>query len=229
MANKKEAPKATQDIENVNEALSRSEQFIEKNQKLLLVILLAILVVAGGIVLYKNAYLAPKNIEAAELMFQGEQYFATDSFALALNGDGNDYIGFEAISQEYGITKAGKLAKAYAGLCCKNLGDYETAIKYLSSFSAKDIMVSPALTGAVGDCYVALGENLKAASYFLKAAKTDNDLLAPMYLKKAGRVFEAEGKYAQALSAYQTISEKYPLSAEGTDIDKYIERAKLNK
>ena len=45
-------------------------------------------------------------------MFKGEQYFAKDSFNLALNGNGADYEGFEAIIDQYGSTSAGNLAKA---------------------------------------------------------------------------------------------------------------------
>ncbi len=229
MANKNAASKNDANMENVSEALSRSEQFIEKNQKLLLILLVAIVVVAGAIVLFKNNYLAPKNLEAAEMMFKGEQYFAADSFALALNGDDDEYIGFESIISQYGITKSAKLAKGYAGLCYKGLGDYENAIKYLSAAPKKDIMVGPAFEGAIGDCYVALGDNDKAASCFMKAAGMKNDVLAPMYLMKAARVYEADGKYGKALAAYQTIKKSYPLSQEGTEVDKYIARAEALK
>ncbi len=232
MATKKVAPKAEEqkeNIENVSEVLSRSEQFIENNQKKLLYALIAVLVVVVGIVFYSNNILAPKEKEAAELIFKGEAYFAADSFAVAINGDDIDYIGFEAIAKQYGITKTAKLAKTYMGLCYKGMGDYENAVKYLAKANAKDIIATPAIKAALGDCYVELGENAKAAATYMKAAKTHNNVLAPICLMKAARVFEADGKTAQALKAYEIIKNEYPLSQEGSEVDKYIERAKLAK
>ncbi|MBQ9201186.1 MAG: tetratricopeptide repeat protein [Bacteroidales bacterium] len=214
---------------NVSEALSRSEQFIEKNQNTLLIALAAVLVVVAGIVLYNNKVVAPRNQAAAEQLFRGESYFAADSFALALSGDDVDFVGFEQFVNDYKHTKSAKLAKAYIGLCYMNQGEYDKAVKYLKQVKAKDIMVSPALVGAVGDCYVEMGETAKAVGYFEKAAKVHNNLLAPIYLMKAGLAYESLGDYAAALKVYQTLKKEYPLTQEGTEVDKYIERAKLLK
>lgn len=232
MATKKVNPKAEENkdaLEGMNEALTRSEQFIEKNQKTLLISLAAVLVVVAGILLYNNKVAIPREQKAAEQIFKGEQYFAIDSLDLALNGDAVDFIGFEAISKEYASTKTGKLAKAYAGLCYKAKGEYQEAIAWLSKVNTKDLVASPALVGAVGDCYVELGETQKAVAYFEKAAKAENSLLSPIYLMKAGRAYEALGQWSKALNAYETIKAQYPNSVEGSEIEKYIERAKLQK
>jgi tetratricopeptide (TPR) repeat protein len=214
------------ELQQVNEALSRSEQFIEKNQKNLLIALAVIVVIVAGILYFRHGYLAPREKMAQEMIYIGEQYFAIDSLQVALNGDGAEYIGFEGIIDEYGATKTAKLASAYAGLCYKKMGNYEKAIDCLSRSKAEDIMVSPALTGSIGDCYVELGKASKAVGYFEKAAEVDNDLLAPIYLMKAGRVYESLGKFGKARKIYEQIKERYPLSAEGQDIERFIERAK---
>jgi tetratricopeptide (TPR) repeat protein len=109
------------------------------------------------------------------------------------------------------------------------MGNYEKAIDYLDKCNSKDIMVSPALKGAIGDCYVELKELDKAADYFTQAASAENNVLSPLYLMKAGRVYEAMDKWGQALKVYEQIRDQYPLSQEGTTIEKYIERAKLKK
>ena len=217
------------ELQQVNEALSNTEQFIEKNKKKLLIAFAIILVVVGGVFFYKNSYLAPREKAAQEMIFMGEQYFAVDSLNIALNGDGAQYIGFEGIIDEYGATKTAKLAAAYAGLCYKKMGDFEKAADYLSRSNASDIMVSPALTGSIGDCYVELGELDKAANYFEKAAKADNGLLSPIYLMKAGRVYETLEKWGKALAMYEEIQNRFPQSQEGMDIERFIERAKLKK
>jgi len=216
------------ELQQVNEALSRSEQFVEKNQKNILIVLGVIVVLVGGVLLFRHSYLAPREKEAQEMIFMGEQYFAIDSFQIALTGNGADYIGFEGIIDDYGLTKTAKIASAYAGISYMNLGQYETAIKYLKKCDADDIMVSPALLGAVGDCYVELKKYSKAVTYFEKAAETENELLAPIYLMTAATVYEKSGKFNKALGVYERIQKEYPLSQEGAEIERYIERAKIN-
>lgn len=217
------------ELQQVNEALSRSEQFIEKNQKNLLIALAVIVVVVGGVLFFRHGYLVPREKAAQEMIYVGEQYFAMDSFQLALNGDGAEYIGFEGIIDDYSVTKTAKLAAAYAGLCYKNMGDFKKAADYLNRSNASDIMVSPAITGAVGDCYVEMGDLNKAINYFEQAAEADNELLAPIYMMKAGRAYEALEKWGKAVKIYEQLKKRYPLSQEGQDIDRYIERAKAKK
>ena len=52
----------------------------------------------------------------------------------------------------------------------------------------------------------------------------DNDVLSPVYLKKAGLVYESLNKPEKAEKNYTTIKEKYPKSTEASDIDKYLAR-----
>ena len=67
----------------------------------------------------------PQEKKAAAAIFKGEQYFAKDSFNLALNGNGADFDGFEGIIDQYGSTASGNLAKAYAGICYFKMGETE--------------------------------------------------------------------------------------------------------
>ncbi len=227
MSSKKQTTVETEHS-NVSEILSQSEQFIEKNQKNLLIGIGAIIVIVVAILGYRNYYLMPKEREAETAIVKGENYLANEQWDLALNGDSVDYIGFESIINDYKFTKTGKLACAYAGICCYHKGDFEQAKKYLGKYSASDRMVSPAITGLIGDCYVDMGEVEKGISYFEKAAaKADNDLMSAIYLKKAGIAYEHLQKYDKAVKVYTSIKEKYPTSQEAGSIDKYIDRAKM--
>ena len=87
MSNKK-IQQEPDELQNVEQALSKTEQFIENNRKQLLSGLGIVLVVAIAIVWFFNGYVAPKNEEAADKMAAAVRYFELDSFALALNGDG---------------------------------------------------------------------------------------------------------------------------------------------
>ena len=148
---------------------------------------------------------------------QRRTIFAKDSFNLALNGNGADYEGFEAIIDQYGSTSAGNLAKAYAGICYFKMGDNEKALDLLKSFSGSDDMISPAITGLIGDCYVNMGNVKEGISYFEKAAKqASNEVISPTYLKKAGIAYESLKQYGDAVKAYTTIKEKYFNSMEAS-------------
>jgi tetratricopeptide (TPR) repeat protein len=210
----------------VGEIVSKSEQFIEKYQKKIIYGIVAVALVVGAILGIRHGYLVPLEKKAAAALFKGELYFGRDSFALALHGNGADYPGFESIVDDYGITRSGNLAKAYAGICYFRLGETEKAISLLKSYSGKDDMVSPALTGLIGDCYVNLGNVREGIGYFEKAAgQAGNEVISPAYLKKAGIAYESLGQYADAIKAYTSIKEKYFNSEEASDIDKYITRA----
>ena len=212
----------------VEEIVSKSEQFIENNSKKIIYGIIAIALVVGAVLGLKHGYLAPKEKAAAVALFKGEQYFAKDSFNLALNGNGADYEGFDAIIDQYGSTASGNLAKAYAGICYFKIGDYEKALEKLKSFKAKDNMISPTIIGLIGDCYVNMGNIKEGISYFEKAAKeADNETISPVFLKKAGVAYESLKQYKDAVKAYTTIKEKYYNSMEASDIDKYITRASV--
>jgi tetratricopeptide (TPR) repeat protein len=210
----------------VGEIVSRSEQFIEKHQKNIIYGIGIIILLAGVVLGINYGYLAPLEKKASAALFKGEQYFGRDSFELALYGNGVDYLGFESIISDYGITRSGNLAKAYAGVCYFRMGDTEKAIKQLKSFSGKDKMISPALIGLIGDCYVNQNKVKESIGYFEKAAKlADNEIVSPTYLKKAGIAYESLEQYDNAIKAYTSIKEKYFNSEEASDIDKYITRA----
>lgn len=208
--------------------VSRSEQFIENHSKKLIYGIIAIALVVAAVLGFNHGYLMPKEKKASAAMFKGEQYFAKDSFNLALNGNGADYEGFEAIIDNFGGTASGNLAKAYAGICYFKMGDTEKALEKLKSFSANDKMASPAIEGLIGDCYVNMGNTKEGIRYFEKAAKSaDNEVISPVYLKKAGIAYESLKQYNDAVKAYTTIKEKYYNSMEASDIDKYITRASV--
>jgi tetratricopeptide (TPR) repeat protein len=214
----------------VGEFVSKSERFIENNSKKIIYGIIAVALVVGAVLGFKHGYLIPQEKKAAAAIFKGEQYFAKDSFNLALNGNGADFLGFEGIIDKYGSTASGNLAKAYAGICYFKMGDTKNAIARLKSFSGDDSMISPAVEGLIGDCYVNMGDVKEGISYFEKAAKkADNIVISPVYLKKAGIAYENLKQYDDAVKAYTTIKEKYYNSTEAADIDKYIARASAAK
>lgn len=224
MSKKKETGKG---IENVEQTLTKTEQFLEQNYKPLLYVLIGLVAVVGIFWLLKM-YSGKKNDEAKSQMFMAEQYFGQDSLKLALNGDGNN-LGFIDISDQYKMTKSGKLANFYAGACLVHLGQFEEAINYLNKYTLKDDLLAPEAKGLIGDANVELGNTDEGIKYYLEAADmADNSFHTPIYLMKAGMMYESNGKYAEALGLYEKIQDKYPESTEGKSIDKYIARVKMH-
>lgn len=205
--------------------LTRFEMWIDNNKNLLSYIVGGLFIIVVGYLGFTKLYLGPKETEAQNQMFVAQKYFEKDSLNLALNGDIN-YPGFLKIIDDYKWTKAANLAHYYAGVIYLKQGKFEDAIKQLKKFNSKDKMVSGASLGLTGDAYSELNQMDKAVEYYKKAAyNNENELVTPYYLKKAGMALEYQKKYDEAKKLYQEIQTKYPNTAEGRDIDKYIARA----
>jgi len=214
-------------FEAVENALSKTEHYIEENQKSITIIVLAIILIVGGYLGYKRFVMSPKENEAQTQMWHAEQWFARDSFNLALNGDGND-LGFLDIIEEYSITKSANLANYYTGISYLHLGQYENAIEYLKQFESNDKMIAPIAFGAIGDAYIELNNIDDALVFYNKAVtSSDNEFTAPIYLMKIGLVQEQNGEYNKALESYKKIEKDFPNTSEGRQISKYIARVEM--
>mgnify|MGYP002510904520 FL=1 len=208
--------------EAVVEAVSKTEQFFEKNGKLLSIISVAVIVACAAVFCWHKFINQPKIAEAQGQMALAEENFRTGDYELALNGDGN-VLGFVQILDEYG-TKAGKSVKFYAGVCELQNGNWEQAINYLESYKGNDAILAARAKACIGDAYVGLEDYQKALGCFEKAAATIDNMFAAGYLLKAGAVAEKLGQNDKALSYYEQIKDQYPQSMEAYDIDKYIGR-----
>lgn len=231
MAKKKEQPvSGDKRLENIEETLSKTEQFIVNNQKNLSTVVVIIIVVILAYFGYNKYYIEPNTLEAQDQMFTAQRYFEADSLDKALYGDGNS-LGFMDISDEYSMTVPGNLANYYAGISFLRKGDFDQAIDFLSSFDGDDHVIAAMATGAIGDSYLEKGDNSKAIAYYLEAAnREDNNFTTPLFLFKAAQVHEIDQDFEDAVRVYTRIKKSYAVSTEGKSIDKYIARskAKLN-
>jgi len=224
---KEKTHKQVDNLVEVESALTKTEQFLEGNQKLISIVIGTIVVLAVGYLGLNKFYLEPRTKNAQDQMFQAQNYFDKDSFNLALNGDGSN-PGFLDIIDDYRSTNAGNLANYYAGVSYLHMGQFDKAINHLKKFDTKDAMLGPISVGAQGDAQLELGKTDKALDLYTKAYKmNDNVLTAPIYMLKAGELLESTNKAADALKIYEAIKLKFPESNEGRSIDKYIARVKI--
>jgi tetratricopeptide (TPR) repeat protein len=207
------------------ETTHKVEHFYEDNKKNINIAIIALVVLIGGYIGYKKLYLEPKEVEAQKEVFMAQKYFEIDSFDLALIGNGT-FKGFTDIASEYSGTKVGNLAHYYAGICHLRKGEFQEAIDQLEGFSTSNELIAPLAEGAIGDAYVELADLDKGVKHYMKAAKMNsNKLTSPIFLKKAGLVFEEQKNYGEAVDAYSAIKKDFPDAQEAQDIDKYIARA----
>ena len=215
----------------VEKSLTASEQFIEKNQKVIIRSVIAVLVILGAFYGWKNFIQEPNVKEAENQIYVAQQYFEADSFNLALNGDGNA-LGFLDIADQYSSTPSGNLANLYCGICYLNLGEYQNAIDYLKKFSSNDALLGNMAKANIGDAYMELGEYQKAAASYDEAASSNvNNLTTPHFLFKKGFALMQANDNEGAVKVFETIAAEYPEYADDIQVqlEKYISKAKNTK
>jgi TolA-binding protein len=209
---------------------SLTENWIAKNQKVIIGIVGAVAILTVGYLAYQKFISEPKQDDAANEMFVAQQNFqqatngiASDSlYKLSLNGSEGKF-GFIKIADEYSGTDAGNLANYYAGIAFLNTGKYAEAIDYLSKFDSDDIVLSALAKGAIGDAYAEQNQPKEALDYYLKAVSVNkNDFTTPRFLLKAGKTALALGNKEDALKYFTDIKENYDTTPEAASVDVLI-------
>lgn len=223
MANQKAAEQET-----LGSAMNKTELFFERNGKTMSYVLLGLIVLAALVFGYRSLVSGPRVEKAAEMISEAQYRFEaeTPDYELALNGDANG-AGFLDVAEQYGSTPAGNLAKHYAGICYLRIGDLDNAAEYLAKYSPVKGLPGSILNaqnlGLQGDVAVEQGDYDKAVKFYEKAAKaSENNLTAPMYLRKAGLAEMAQGDAAAAAAFYQRIIDDYPASYDAREAEKLL-------
>lgn len=211
-------------IEETNlSGIDKLQQTYEQNASAINIGLITVLVLVAGLLYYVKVLQPQKEIQAQEAIFQAQYYFEQDSFQLALNN------GLIDVAQNFSGTKAGKLAHYYAGISYFNLGDFNSAIYYLSKFKSNDNLLNALAQGALADAQMESGDtNSALASYKKSTSITKNKTIAPILLYKAALAHEKNGKNQEAYNLFKEIKDNYPNSDQARDIEKYLGRVKAS-
>ena len=214
--------------EALGTAMNKTEFFFEKNGKLMSYIFLGLLILAALIFGYRTLIVQPRAEKAAERIAQAQARFEAENpdYELALNGDANG-AGFLDVIDQYGSTPSGNLAKHYAGICYLKSGDVEQAALYLAKFSPvkglPGALINAQNYGLQGDVAVEQGNYAAAVKFYEKAVKAaDNNMTAPLYLRKAGLAEKAQGNNERAAALFQRILDNYPSSMEAREAEKLL-------
>lgn len=219
----------------LDETASKTEAFVEKNQKYIFIIIGVVALVVLGSLGYKEYVAKPKQIAAMNDMYQAQKYFndavnstAKDSlYNLALTG-GEGKFGMLDIIEEYSGTPSANLASYYAGTAYLRLKDYKNAVEHLNNFKSDDEILAPLAKGNIGDAFVQLNQPEDALGYYEDAFEMrDNEYTTPMYLYKAGAIALDLGQADKALGYFKRIKEDYPNATEATTVDVFIGKAQV--
>lgn len=225
----------TQEVfDSLDETASKSEEWIEKNQKIIYTILGLFLFSLLAYLAYTKFVSEPKEVKAANHLAYSKAAFNTAELAtvnidslynMALNGADNQF-GLLEVANKYSGTKAGNLAKYMAGMSYLKTFDYKNAINMLGKFSSDDEILGPLAKGKMGDAFADINQPEDAYSYYKQAADMkSNNFTAPLYLFKAANTALELGKFDEALSMFQKIKNSYPNAEEAKGIDTFINRA----
>ena len=210
---------------NTNQkVVEKAKDFWGRNSKIVLIASAAIIIFCGGYLAYKYLVKGPKEDKAVEAMFKAEEYYRLDSLNVALNGDGIN-AGFLKIIKNYNGTRAGNLAKFYAGDIYLKQGNYSNAVKYLKDFSTDSKQIQARAYKLLGDAYAEQGKNADALDAYKKAAhyfeKDDDNSSEYLFMAAyfADRVMKNQ---KEAIDLFKELKEKYSKTQRGFEAEKYL-------
>ncbi|MBL7956035.1 MAG: tetratricopeptide repeat protein [Flavobacteriales bacterium] len=220
-----EAPVTESKDVDLGDVYTRTELFIENNKKAITIGVVGIIAVVGGLLGYKKFIAEPKAREAAEMTWKAEYYFEIDSLDKALNGD-DQWPGFLTVAEDYSGTPSGNLAQYYLGAIYMQKGEFEAALDHYKKADLEDDVLRVMAIGNQGDALVELGRTDEAVKQFEKAAgMTNNELVAPMYLMKAGILHQQAANWSGAAKAFKRIATEFPNSPDANTARKYAGHA----
>jgi predicted negative regulator of RcsB-dependent stress response len=204
--------------------IDRARNFWDRSGKTVAIVLGAIVLAVGAYLAYKNFVVGPKEKRANDAIFRAQEYFGQDSLDKALKGDGQ-YPGFEKIISDYGSTKAGELARFYAGSIYLKKGDINKAVSYLKDFSTDAPQVQARAYKLLGDAYAEQGKGKEAIEQYKKAASTfvEDDMAASEALFMAGYLADKVlNDKTQAIELYKQVKTNYAQTQWSFEADKYL-------
>jgi tetratricopeptide (TPR) repeat protein len=206
-------------------------KFFDEYNKIIYGVAIGLLVIVCVLLAFNKFYLIPQSEKASSLMTTPiEFYMKADSLSLiqALEGD-DENEGFLSIASSFKFTKTANTANYFAGMCYLKLGEKDDALDFLLKFKHKDNIFWYGAQAVISDLYDDQGDVKNAIKYCLKAAQSKDPYLTPVNLFKLGQLYEREGDWKKVADAYETIKNRFYTEFQKMNVDKYLERALINK
>ncbi len=197
--------------------------YFEENRSRVLMFGGILIAVAALIYFYINNRMEDNRIAGTELA-RAMQSYDQGAYLEAIEGrEGTNIVGLKKIIEDYGSTENGEYAKIYLANSYNFLGRSDEALKYYENYSGGNkIFEATSLAGQAG-IYETKKEYQKAADFYLKASRvSDNNVLNPDYLLKAGIDFMKAGNNDEAKELFEKIKQDYNTSSAFREVDRYL-------
>lgn len=208
-------------IDNLNDNLTRLTEKVQKNNKVITYVSLAIAVVVAIVIGWYYFIHQPNQAKATDAIGVADLSLAQGEDSLALTQ-------YQKVAAEYGGDAANR-ANLQAAIQLYKEGKYEEALKYLKDYDAKEEIIGAGAYSLTGDCYVNLKKYDDAVKAYNKAVSQSNKnpQLTPFVMLKLARVYAAQGNHAKEAETYKAVLTEYPMYGESNQIDvqKYYDRA----
>ena len=203
---------------------SQVQHFVEQNIRQVAAVGLIIVLLAGGIGLWKYKT-AQAEEESYALFFTAmNQYNSSEKPAgskdAAPSPEQNSRQAleeFKKIIAQYPDTSAGKSALFYAAACNYDLKKDEDALslyqEFLKKTGGEQNYLRPAAYEGIGYVYERKGDYKQAIEWFEKQKSDAGDSLTMMAPLNLARCYAALSEKEKACAAYKEFTEKYPTSS----------------
>jgi tetratricopeptide (TPR) repeat protein len=112
-------------------------------------------------------------------------------------------------------------------VCYHQKGEFEAALKNYEEADLDDDVLRVMAEGNQGDVLVELGRAKDATSHFEKAADmVKSEYTTPMFLMKAGIVYQQQNDHRNAARCFNRIVADFPTWPDASQARKYAARAK---
>ena len=220
--NKHKSHEEENNIEKLNDHLTRTGTRIAENKKVVMTVAGAVIAVGLLVAAYFYFFHNPSVDKA---------FNAYGNVEIS-NQQGNDTTaaeGYKKVADQYSGTDAGNLAALEAAEHFYEIGKYQEALNYLDKFSTSEEVLKANVSILRGDCYVNLKKYDQAIKEFETAAAegAGNTEIAPRAMLKQATVYDAQKKYDKAIQLYEQIVKEYPqFSVNNVAMNAFIERDK---
>jgi tetratricopeptide (TPR) repeat protein len=176
-----------QDKDHNQVVVEKAKDFWSRYDKPIMIICSVVILVAAGYIGYKKFYKEPNEHKASDAMFKAESYY--HAALMTSNQDSIINLALNGDGANYGFLK---VMSKYSGTDASNLAHFYA-----------------------GDCYLMLGDNVKAVKY-LKDFSTDAKLIQARAYKLLGDAYADQGKTSDALDNYKKAAHHFKEDQENS-------------
>lgn len=202
-----------------------AQSWFELHRKRVSTVFFSVLVAGIAVWFYFNN-LSTQNLAATSDLGKIMRYYDGGMYEVAINGSPQENVrGLQQIVDEYGGTRAGKLAAFYLGNAYFALQNHEKALAAYEEAGADDDAIQAAILAGKGACYEAMGRYADAGDLFEKAAQEDDRKFhSAEHLYHAGQNYLLSGNAEKAGNVLRKLKSGFPDSPYAREADRLLVR-----